>query len=83
MEYAKKGFSSKVQHTENTFLGDTTLLKRLNLWIFNKNRESALYEVLPGQGCNQSIVGIWNEKKNNTWDLKSTSLIWMSEKKKQ
>ena len=48
MEYAKKGFSSsvsKVQHTESAFLVDTTLL---NLWIFNKNRESALYEVLLG-----------------------------------
>ena len=54
---------SKVQHTENASLVDTTLLKRLNLRIFNKNRESALYEVLLGQGCNQSIVGIWNEKK--------------------
>ena len=56
-----KGLSSsvsKVQHTENAFLVDTTLLKRLNLWTFNKNRESALYERLLGQGCNQSIVGI-------------------------
>ena len=50
---------------ENAFLVDTTLLKRPNLWIFNKNRESALYEVFLGQGCNQSIVGIWNEKKQH------------------
>ena len=39
---------SKVQHTKNAVLVDTTLLKRLNLWIFNKNRESALCEVLLG-----------------------------------
>ena len=39
--------SIKSSNTENAFLVDTTL-RTCNLWIFNKNRKSALYEVLLG-----------------------------------
>jgi len=50
----KKGFPAsvpKVQHTENAFLVDTTLPKRLNSLIFNKNRE-------PDSMCVPGIAGI-------------------------